>query len=70
MRWYKKYEKGMVVAGVAMATLYAVTRFDLPLTLRATEDSYEIGTKRQIGNHSVGASYSENRVMATYQFRF
>ena len=70
VRWYKKYEKEMVVAGVAMATLYAVTRFDLPLTLRATEDSYEIGTKRQIGNHSVGASYSENRVMATYQFRF
>ena len=69
-KWYEKYGKEMVVAGVAMATLYAVTRYDLPLTLRATEDSYEIGTKRQIGNHSVGASYSENRVMATYEFRF
>ena len=69
-QWYQKYEKEMVVAGVAMATLYAVTRYDLPLTLQATEDGYEIGTKKQIGNHSVGASYSENRVMATYQFRF
>ena len=69
-KWYQKYEKEMAVAGVAMATLYAVTRYDLPLTLQATEDGYKIGTKRQIGNHSVGASYSENRVMATYEFRF
>ena len=69
-KWYKKYEKEMVVAGVAMATLYAVTRYDLPLTLKATEDDFEIGTKKRIGNHSVGASYSENRVMATYEFRF
>ena len=69
-KWYRKYETEMVVAGVAMATLYAVTRYDLPLTLKATEDSYEIGTKKQIGNHSVGASYSENRAMATYEFRF
>ena len=69
-KWYHRYEKEIVVAGVAMATLYAVTRYDLPLTLKATEDSYEIGTKKRIGNHSVGASYSENRAMATYEFRF
>ncbi len=69
-KWYEKYEKEMVVAGVAMATLYAVTRLDLPLTLKATEDDFEIGTRKQIGNHSVGASYSENRAMATYEFRF
>jgi hypothetical protein len=69
-KWYQRYETEMVVGGVAMATLFAVSRYDLPLTLRATEKDYEIGTKKQIGNHSVGASYSENRVMATYEFRF
>lgn len=69
-QWYQKYETEMVVAGVAMATLFAVSRYDLPLTLRATEDSYEIGTKRQIGNHSLGVTYSENRTMATYSFQF
>jgi len=69
-KWYKKYETEMVVAGVAMATLYAVTRYDLPLTLQATEDGYKIGTKKQIGNHSLGVTYSENRTMATYSFQF
>ena len=69
-QWYQKYDTEMVVAGVAMATLFAVSRYDLPLTLRATEDSYEIGTKRQIGNHSLGVTYSENRTMATYSFQF
>jgi len=69
-QWYQKYETEMVVAGVAMATLFAVSRYDLPLTLRATEDSYEIGTNRRFGNHSVGVTYSENRSMATYSFQF
>ena len=67
-KWYEKYETEMAVAGVALATLYAVSRYDLPLTLRATEDDYEIGTKKKISNHSVGVTYSENRAMATYEF--
>lgn len=69
-KWYQKYETEMVVGGVAMASLFLVSRYDLPLTLRATEDSYEIGTKRRFGNHSVGVTYSENRTMATYSFQF
>ena len=68
--WYQKYEQEMVVAGVAMATLFAVSRYDLPLTLTATEDTYEIGMKKQIGNHSVGVSYSEDRTITYYEFRF
>ena len=67
-KWYHRYEREMVVAGVALATLYAVSRYDLPLTLRATEDDYQIGTKKKIGNHAVGVTYSENRAMATYEF--
>ena len=67
-KWYHRYEREMVVAGVALATLYAVSRYDLPLTLKATEDDYQIGTKKKIGNHSVGVAYSENRTMATYEF--
>ena len=53
-----------------MATLFAVSRYDLPLTLTATEDTYEIGMKKQIGNHSVGVSYSEDRTITYYEFRF
>ncbi|MDP6735557.1 MAG: hypothetical protein QF732_03570 [Nitrospinaceae bacterium] len=67
-KWYQKYETEMVVGGVAMATLFAVSRYDLPLTLRATEKDYEIGTNKKIGSHTVGVTYSENRAMATYEF--
>jgi len=67
-KWYQKYETEMVVGGVALATLFLVSRYDLPLTLRATEKTYEIGTSKRIGSHSVGVTYSENRSMATYKF--
>ena len=72
MRWYKKYETEMVVAGVAMATLYAVTRFDLPLQLRATEDGYQIGAVKKITkNQSIGLNYSDDgAVMAHYRINF
>ena len=66
--WYQKYGTEMVVGGVALATLFAVSRYDLPLTLRATEKTYELGTSKRIGNHTVGVTYSENRSMATYRF--
>jgi len=70
-KWYKKYEKEMAVAGVAMATLYAVTRYDLPLTLNATEDSFQIGIQRSMKNHTVGIAYRDDgAVMANYRFSF
>ena len=69
-QWYQKYGTEMVVGGVALATLFAVSRYDLPLTLRATEKDYEIGTSKKIGSHTVGVTYSENRAMATYSFEF
>ena len=72
VHWYKKYETEMVVAGVAMATLYAVSRFDLPLQLRATEDGYQIGAVKKITkNQSIGLNYSDDgAVMAHYRINF
>jgi hypothetical protein len=69
-KWYKKYEQEMVVAGVAMVTLYAVTKLNLPLTMTATEDSFQIGTEMRIGIHGIGGNYSENRIMAIYRLNF
>ncbi len=70
-KWYQRYETEMVVAGVALATLYAVSRYDLPLQLNATEDGYRIGMKKKIGEHTFGMSYrNDDTVMATYVFDF
>ena len=68
---YEKYQDEMVVAGVAMATLYAVNRFDVPMELQATEDSYSLGFKHSIENHELGVRYRDDgSVMATYSLRF
>ncbi|HAI39551.1 MAG TPA: hypothetical protein DCM40_16305 [Maribacter sp.] len=69
-KWYQKYGTEMVVGGVAMATLYAVSRYDLPFTIRATEETYQIGFQNPIGNHTVGIEYGNMRSMVTYGFRF
>ena len=53
-----------------MATLFSLSLYYLPLTLRATEKDYEIGTSKKIGSHTFGVTYSENRAMATYSFEF
>ena len=68
--WYKKYEKEMYGIGAALVTLYAVSRYDLPVTMRATEDSYQIGLQKQIENHTVGIEYGNMRSMLTYGFKF
>ena len=72
VHWYKKYETEMVVAGVAMATLYAVSRFDLPLQLRATESGYQIGAMKKITkNQSIGLNYrNDGTYIAHYRFEF
>jgi len=67
VHWYKKYETEMVVAGVAMATLYAVSRFDLPLQLRATESGYQIGAMKKITkNQLIGLNYRDDGAVMTY----
>ena len=72
VHWYKEYETEIVVAGVVMATLYAVSRFDLPLQLRATERGYQIGAMKRITkNQSIGLNYSnDGSYMAHYRFEF
>ena len=67
VHWYKEYETEMIVAGVVMATLYAVSRFDLPLQLRATEDGYQIGAVKKITqNQSIGLNYRDDGAVMTY----
>jgi hypothetical protein len=72
VHWYKEYETEIVVAGVVMATLYAVSRFDLPLQLRATESGYQIGAMKRITkNQSIGLNYSnDGSYIAHYRFEF
>ena len=72
VHWYKKYETEMVVAGVVVATLYAVTRYNLPLQLRATEDGYQIGAAKKITkSQSIGLNYSDDgTVIAHYRIEF
>ena len=71
IHWYKEYETEIAVAGVVMATLYAVSRFDLPLQLRATEDSYRIGIQKNMKNSTVGINYRDDgAVMINYRFNF
>ena len=68
-KWYDRPE--IAVAGVALATLYAVSRFDLPLQLQATEDSYQIGIRKNMKNSTVGIAYRDDgAVMANYRFSF
>ena len=65
-RWYKEYENELIVSGVVVATLYAVSRFGIPMTLQANEDTYKVGIEAK----GFGLSYSENEVLATYRFEF
>jgi len=71
VRWYDRYQDEMVVAGVAMATLYAVTRYDLPIHLVATETSFQIGIQKNMRNSTVGINYRDDgAVMINYRFSF
>jgi len=64
--WYKEYEDEMIVSGVVLATLYAVSMYKVPLTIQANEDTYRIG----IESKGFGLSYSEDEVLVTYRFEF
>jgi len=72
IHWYKEYETEIAVAGVVIATLYAVSRYDLPLQLRATEDGYQIGAVKKITkNQSIGLNYRDDgSYIAHYRFEF
>ena len=71
-KWYKEYETEMIVSGVVIATLYAVSRYDLPLQLRATEDGYQIGAVKKITkNQSIGLNYrNDGSYIALYRIEF
>ena len=68
-KWYDRPE--IAVAGVALATLFAVSRYDLPLQLQATEDSYQIGIRKNMKNSTAGITYRDDgAVMMSYRFSF
>ena len=70
-KWYKEYETEVIVSGVVIATLYMVSRHNLPLTLQATEDSYRIGIQKNMKNSTVGINYRDDgAVMINYRFNF
>ena len=71
-RWYEKYETEMVVAGVAMATLYAVSRFDLPLTLQANESAYRVGVEHPLSENTSFSLEIDNadRITGRFNWRF
>jgi hypothetical protein len=69
-KWYDEYQDEMIVAGVAMASIFAVTYFDLPFHMSATEETFEVGVSKRMGSHLFGVTYSENRSIAAYSFEF
>lgn len=69
--WYQEYETEIVVVGIAMASAYVVYRWDIPLTINATESNYQIGLSKDFEESSVGVSYRDDgAVMGTIQIRF
>ena len=72
IHWYKEYETEVIVSGIVIATLYAVSRYDLPLQLRATEESYQIGAVKKITkNQSIGLNYRDDgTVIVHYRIEF
>ena len=69
--WYQRYEREIGVVGIAMASAFAVSYWDLPLTLNATESSLQIGVTKDFENSSVGVSLRDDgAVMGHYRFSF
>tara|TARA_R100001015_G_C4634250_1_gene200425 strand:+ start:558 stop:1589 length:1032 start_codon:yes stop_codon:yes gene_type:complete len=70
-KWYKEYEDELIIATVATATLYAVTRYQTPLTLYATEDAYSVGVEKTLNEkHTFGVRYGNRGSMLTYNWEF
>jgi len=69
--WYQEYETELVIAGIATVSAYAVYRWDIPLTINATESNYQIGLTETFESSSVGIAYRDDgAVIASYQFSF
>ena len=68
--WYQKYEKELIVSGIAAATLYAISGNDKisseMFQLHANDNGYEL----QFKSGGYNLRYSENRIMSTYRIEF
>ena len=66
--WYQKYEKEMVVTGIAVATLYAMLKVkqEPKINFQITDNGYEL----QFKSNGYRMNYSESQIKATYSIRF
>ena len=72
VRWYKEYENELIVSGVVVATLYAVSRFGVPLTLQANESSYRVGVEQPLSENTSFSLEIDNadRITGRFNWRF
>ena len=66
--WYQKYEKEMVVTGIAVATLYAMLKVkqEPKINFQITDNGYGL----QFESNGYRMNYSESQIKATYSIRF
>jgi len=72
VRWYKEYENELIVSGVVVATLYAVSRFGVPLTLQANESAYRVGVEQPLSENTSLSLEIDNadRITGRFNWRF
>ena len=72
VRWYKEYENELIVSGVVVATLYAVSRFGVPLTLQANESAYRVGVEHPLSENTSISLEIDNadRITGRFNWRF
>ena len=68
----KKHSGTFAAVGLAIAAVWAVSTFRVPVTMWAEDDRYFLGFDKTLGeDHSVGMTYSDNGTMLfRYQYRF
>ena len=68
----KKHSGTFAAVGLAIAAVWAVSTFRVPVTMWAEDDRYFLGFDKTLGeDHSVGMTYSDTGTMLfRYQYRF
>tara|TARA_Y100001934_G_scaffold265148_1_gene342956 strand:- start:980 stop:2071 length:1092 start_codon:yes stop_codon:yes gene_type:complete len=68
----KKHSGTFAVVGIAVAAVWAVSTFRVPVTMWAEDERYFLGFEKVVGaDHSVGFTYGDNGSMLfRYKYRF
>lgn len=71
-KWYKEYENELIVSGIVAATLYAVSRFEAPLTLQVNDSEYKIGVEQPLSENTFVSLDIDNadRITGKFNWRF